>query len=223
MPLPHLEPPPWLYALLGQNFLLRRIHRRLAADLSARLPMGAKLLDVGTGPGYLLRQLAALRPDVRLTGLDLSWQMLGYCRHSLAGHPEGGGPRLVQADAQALPFPAAVFDAALATFTLHIWPDRAQGVREMARILRPGGQGYLYELRREAGWADSRAFAREAGLPPWLVHLIIKALSPQHALDRAELHDILSRAGLRRFALEVVHQLFWRLEFLPPLPPGAKT
>ena len=59
----HPEPPAWLYNLLARGALAGRIYRRIVADLAASLPAGALLLDVGTGPGYLLRYLLKERPD----------------------------------------------------------------------------------------------------------------------------------------------------------------
>ena len=68
----HLEPPPWLYACLARGSLMRLIYRRFMADLAGSLAPGTRLLDVGTGPGYLLGYLARVRPDLSLWGLDFS-------------------------------------------------------------------------------------------------------------------------------------------------------
>src|SRR5512143_3201425 len=108
----HPEPPPRVYAWMARGFLLRRLHRRFAADLAAALPADARLLDVGTGPGYLLAYVAELRPDVRLFGLDLSPHMLRYARQGAGGLP---GPRhWLAGDALALPLEDGRFDWALA-------------------------------------------------------------------------------------------------------------
>src|SRR5665811_512604 len=64
----HLEPPPWLYTRLVRGSLMRLIYRRLINDLAGSLPPGTRLLDVGTGPGYLLGYLAHERPDLSLWG-----------------------------------------------------------------------------------------------------------------------------------------------------------
>ena len=72
----HLEPPPWLYAWMARGSLFRMIYRRFSADLAALLPTGARVLDVGTGPGYLLAELVKARPDLDLWGLDLAHAMV---------------------------------------------------------------------------------------------------------------------------------------------------
>ena len=96
----HLEPPPWLYARLAQGSLMRLIYRRLIADLAGSLPPGTRLLDVGTGPGYLLGYLARARPDLSLWGLDFSYDMIRRARPrqratgAPGGAPVAGGRRL---------------------------------------------------------------------------------------------------------------------------------
>jgi len=134
----HLEPPPWLYARLARGPLFRRIYRRFVTDLAASLPVGAKVLDVGTGPGYLPAYLARARPDLDLWGLDFSYRMIRRAqkRHLTPRH-------WLVADAQALPL-APVFDQTIATFSLHIWPEASLGVAEMVRVLKPGGRAWIF-------------------------------------------------------------------------------
>jgi len=208
----HLEPPPWLYVRLARSGWFRRVYGRLAADLAAHLPRGARLLDVGTGPGFLLDQLAQERPDLDLWGLDFSYSMLLRARRRRHGSPALVRWRWVVADAEALPFPAASFQQVLVTFSFHIWPQPVLGLQELLRVLRAGGLAWIYELRREAGKDDIRAFAREEALPFPLVYLGCKTASRHHAVPLADFKALLTQAAGSRWRLTPAHHLFWRAE-----------
>jgi ubiquinone/menaquinone biosynthesis C-methylase UbiE len=210
----HLEPPPWLYARLAKGSLLRRLYRRFVADLAVgqkSLPAGARILDVGTGPGYLPAYLARQRPDLDLWGLDFSYSMI---RRAARRHPELR--KWLVADARALPLPAGVFDQTLATFSLHIWPEPALGVQEMVRILKPGGRAWIFELRRETAADELRQFARAEGLPFLMVYLGFKVVSRHHSLRQVEFDPILREAAGCRWELQPVHHLLWRAELRRP-------
>lgn len=120
--------------------------------LSAR--SGENVLDAGCGTGLTTRQLVAL--GCRVTALDLSAGSLGRLRQRVGGLV----PRLVQGDLSALPFPDAAFDRVLCANALQqlAGPDaRRACVRELARVLRPGGRLVLTAQqhsvpRRRAGW-----------------------------------------------------------------------
>ncbi len=91
-------------------------------------------LEVAVGTGLNLPLYPA---GVRLTGIDLSPAMLDKARARASGLGRPAGLR--EADAHALPFPAATFDTVVCTFSLCAIPDPRLAISEMNRVLRPGG------------------------------------------------------------------------------------
>ena len=208
----HLEPPPWLYARMASGSLMRLIYRLFVGDLAQALPTGARLLDVGTGPGYLLGYLSQARDDLSLWGLDCSGDMIRRARSRQAITAPQTTGRWLAADACHLPFPAGVFDHVVATFTFHIWPCPAAGLKELKRVLAPGGRAWVYELRQEATIFNLKAFAQEIGLPFPLVYLGFKIVSRHHAVPVLDFTQALEEAAGSRGTLRPVHQIFWRAE-----------
>jgi ubiquinone/menaquinone biosynthesis C-methylase UbiE len=205
------EPPPWLYAWMARTSLLHRVYRLFAADLAEALPGGARVLDVGTGPGYLPAYLSRQRPDLDLWGLDFDADMIRRARQR---HPRT--LNWLVADAQALPFSSGTFDQTIASFSFHIWPRPSIGVLEMVRVLKPGGRAWIYELRREAAAGALRQFARTEKLPFLPVYLGFKAISWHHSRKEAVFAAILREAAGSHWQLRPNHQLFWRAELSRP-------
>jgi ubiquinone/menaquinone biosynthesis C-methylase UbiE len=200
---------------MARGSVMRLIYRRLIHDLAGSLPPGTRLLDVGTGPGYLLGYLAQERPDLSLWGLDFSPDMIRRARSRHGAMAPRAAPDWLVADACRLPFPAGVFGQVVASFSFHIWPCPVAGLTELRRVLAPGGRAWVYELRREAAIGDLRAFAREAGLPFFLVHLGYKIVSRHHALPESEFAHLLRQAAGPRGTLQPAHHIFWRAELQP--------
>ncbi|MFZ5448811.1 MAG: class I SAM-dependent methyltransferase [Thermodesulfobacteriota bacterium] len=208
----HPEPPPWLYARMAQGSLMRLIYRLFVDDLARALPPQTRLLDVGTGPGYLLGHLFQARPDLSLYGLDFSMDMIHRARPRQAALAPQASVRWVVADACLLPFPENVFNHAVATFSFHIWPCPETGLGELKRVLKPGGMAWVYELRREASIQDLQGFSRETKLPFPLVYLGFKIISRHHAVPAPEFAQALKQAVAAQGRLRPVHHIFWRAE-----------
>lgn len=108
-------------------------------DLWSRV-RGPRVLEVGVGTG---KNISYYPKDIEVTAIDLSPRMLERAKRR--AHQEGAVVDLIEADAQALPFPDASFDDAVATFVFCSVPDPVLGLSELRRVLVPGGQLLLLE------------------------------------------------------------------------------
>ena len=118
-----------------QNLYFDHVHRA-GLDLLSQPDGGqnpGSVLDVGCGTGRLLRKARELWPDAGLTGVDPTQGMIDVARRLT---PEA---TFHTASAESLPLPDASVDVAITTMSFHHWKDRAAGVREIARVLRPDG------------------------------------------------------------------------------------
>ena len=106
----------------------------------------ARVLDVATGTGDLAIEIAHMHPGAQVIGLDPSAQMLAIARAKLARRGLSERVTLVDGDAQQLPLRNCEVDAATIAFGIRNVPDRALALRELARVVRPGGRIAILEL-----------------------------------------------------------------------------
>jgi SAM-dependent methyltransferase len=152
-----------------------------------RRPAGLNWVDIGCGNGAFTAQLAALCGPSALTGIDPSPAQLAYARGLGLDNA-----RFDQGDAMALPYRDGEFDAAVSALVIFFMPDPAKGVREMARVVRPGGTVCTYAWDLLGG-----------GFPYEPVHRPLRArgtpapLPPRvEAAELAVLNDLWAGAGL---------------------------
>lgn len=101
---------------------------------------GERVLDVACGTGLLaFAAAAAVGPQGHVVGVDLSGAMIAAAQRR-ALESRAANVRFLRMDAEALDLPEACFDAALCGLGLMYMPDPARAVREMRRVLRPGGR-----------------------------------------------------------------------------------
>jgi phosphatidylethanolamine/phosphatidyl-N-methylethanolamine N-methyltransferase len=128
--------------------------RRRAVAAVNGLP-GARVLEVGVGTGLALPRYA---PEKRVVGIDLSREMLQRAREKVRTQRLRNVVGLVEMDAEAMAFRDACFDIAVAMFTATVVPDARQLLREMRRVVRPGGELlFVNHFAAEGGvrwWAE---------------------------------------------------------------------
>jgi demethylmenaquinone methyltransferase/2-methoxy-6-polyprenyl-1,4-benzoquinol methylase len=119
--------------------------RERAAD-AAELGPGASVLDVCCGTGDFALELSKrVAPGGHVVGCDFSEPMLDQAREKASARA-AAGIRFEWADALALPYDAGRFDAVTVGFGVRNFADRERGLREMTRVLRPGGRLVILEI-----------------------------------------------------------------------------
>ena len=136
-----------LYDRLGHR-LLGPFFDGIADDVAAAAPAGARVLEVGCGPGRLSIRLARDH-GLEVIGLDLDPAMIERAVANAArsdGHPRA--PSFVVGDVASLAFPDGSFDLVVSTLSMHHWTDRRAALNEIARVLRRDGRALIWDLRR---------------------------------------------------------------------------
>jgi len=129
---------------------------RLLDQLAPVIEAGAvDVLDIGVGTGNLTRPALARWPHIRVTGLDASREMVGTVEALIAETADDHRDRFTGTVSFAgdMPYADGSFDVAMSSFVLQLVPSRAKVLREVRRVLRPGGRfAYVTWL------VDKRAF-----------------------------------------------------------------
>ncbi len=182
------------------------IARSVAATLSRLAPLpGNSVLDVGAGTGLLLDGIRSARPGARLVGVDLSARMLGVATERL-------GTALLSSvgDAAALPFREASFDLVVSSSSLHYWNSPTAGLRDLARVLRPGGYMVITD------WCHDYLACR-------VLDRVLRVTDPAHhkTLGASELRQGIIDAGCSCVLLERYRiTWFWGLMTAVGRKPG---
>ncbi|GAC1635934.1 MAG: hypothetical protein NVS4B2_23840 [Chloroflexota bacterium] len=163
------------------------------------LQTGENVLDVGVGPGFLAQEMAHIVGSTgSVSGIDISQSMLALARSRILASSHAHSIDLDEADATALPFPDATFDAAVATQVYEYVADVSAALSELYRVLRPGGRALILDT----DW-DSIVWN---AADPVLADQILKAWD-EHATDShlpRTLSTHLGSAGFRLARREVL-------------------
>ncbi|MGI9114782.1 MAG: class I SAM-dependent methyltransferase [Chthoniobacterales bacterium] len=154
----------WIYIFCREKVFrddTQRIIRRLWAH--GKPPAGSEILELGCGPGFYSRKLAALFPDAAVLGVDNSKRQLEFAREK-AMKCIVGNCRFERGNVLDLSQTDESFDAVIASRLFSVLPERERAVAEIFRVLRPGGKCFIAEPR----------FAFSASIPLLVMRLLAR-------------------------------------------------
>ncbi len=130
----------WAEAGRGEGMEQDHLPITLPVLEKMRLASTENVLDVGCGAGWLSRRIAALVPEGRVVGMDISDEMIRVARRASLEHDN---LLYVTGEAREIPWEANFFSHAISVESAYYWPDPAAGLKEIFRVLRPDGQVWV--------------------------------------------------------------------------------
>jgi len=186
------------------EYLVPLIFAHYAADIAKRIAAlsPSTILETAAGTGAVTRAVtAALPPGIRYVATDLNEPML-----AIAAQRQGEDPRMTwrQADATALPFDEAAFDAVCCQFGVMFFPDRVKGYAEAKRVLRPEGTFVfnVWDRIEENVFADDATAALGKMFPDDPPRFMVRTPHGYH--DKAIIRADLEQAGFRHISIQTL-------------------
>ena len=154
--------------LLGRlgGLVMARMNGRCGAWVLDQLDVGNgdRVLEIGIGPGVVVREAAKRTPNGLVAGVDPSEIMLAQATRRNAAAIGSGQVVLRRAEAADLPFPDASFDKVLAINSMQVWPDPVAGLAEVRRVVAHGSIALGFTPQSGQSRGGAVAAARAAGL-----------------------------------------------------------
>jgi len=160
------------------------------------VPKNGSMLDVGCGGGRTVGELAAMAPEGKVFGLDYSAASAAVARETNAKAVKAGRVEIEEGSVAALPFPDRSFDIVTAVETHYYWPDLPANVREVFRVIKPGGAFALI------------AETYRGGPFVWLYRPVMALLRAAFLTD-TEHQELLSQAGFTEVVTKHVPRKNW--------------
>jgi ubiquinone/menaquinone biosynthesis C-methylase UbiE len=141
--------------VMGRNRFRQEGIRQLAREaVGMGIPPGGKVLDMGTGPGFVAIEVARLLKGTgcQVVGMDLSEAMLGLAAENATKAGLNGVLTWREGDVKAMPFDDGEFDFVISNDSLHHWDDPLPVFDEIARVLKDDGQCIIHDSKRLQHW-----------------------------------------------------------------------
>jgi|SRR5580658_3635428 ubiquinone/menaquinone biosynthesis C-methylase UbiE len=176
--------------------------KALAKRMSTNLPGGSRVLEVAPGPGYFAIELAKLG-KCKITGLDISNTFVDIARKNALG--EGVQVNFQRGNASSMPLPDASFDLIVCRAAFKNFAEPVAALKEMRRVLRPGGKALIIDLRRDAPKETINEYVDKmnvGAVNSVVTKLTFRLMLLKRAYTRDEFNRFISESGFADFDIQ---------------------
>lgn len=176
----------------------------MAAEVISGLKKG-RILDMGTGPGFLPIEMVKLNPSLRIVGIDLSRRLIRFAKKNARDAGVADKIRFEVGNASALPFESRSFDRIISTGMLHSLREPVKVFKEIRRLLKPDGAAWIYDPANVSSLLDRTKWLATLTFQDKLFLGLFRAIGlfqPIKSPTRLQMTPIIRAAGFSRFEIE---------------------
>jgi ubiquinone/menaquinone biosynthesis C-methylase UbiE len=166
---------------------------------------GGLLLDLGTGPGYLPIEIVKRFPSIRCDGVDLSGRLIKLAR--VNARKAGVADRLnfEVGNAAKLRFEDESYDMVISTGMLHMLRDPVRMLKECYRVLKQGGEAWIYDPARVSSQMDKEKWKASLNVMEKLSYVLFKLylrINPPYTYGQEQVEEMIAATKFKEYEIE---------------------
>jgi ubiquinone/menaquinone biosynthesis C-methylase UbiE len=186
------------------RMVIESYYSQVAEEIASKLKSGI-ILDLGTGPGYLPIEIAKRAPSIRIDGIDLTRGLIRIAQKNAVKAGVADKLHFEVGNAAKLRFDDDSYDMVISTGMLHSLKDPVKVVNECYRVLKSGGEAWIYDPARVSSqidikkWNASLTF-RERFL--YRLFILFSSFNPPHSYNREQAIQMIAATNFKKYQIE---------------------
>jgi ubiquinone/menaquinone biosynthesis C-methylase UbiE len=163
------------------------------------------LLDLGTGPGYLPIEMVKRSPSIRCDGIDLSGRLIKMARVNARKAGVAGRLNFEVGNAANLRFQDESYDRVISTGMLHMLKDPIKVLGECYRVLKPGGEAWIYDPARVSSQLDKEKWKASLNFIEKFSYILFKLylrMNPPYTYSQKQVEEMVAATKFKEYEIE---------------------
>ena len=176
----------------------------VAEEIVSSLKAGT-ILDLGTGPGYLPIEIVKRSPSIRVFGIDLTRKLINAAKQNALKAGVADRLNFEAGNAARLRFEDNCCDMVISTGMLHSLNDPVMVLRECYRVLKPGGEAWIYDPARVSSQIDMKRWKESFTLKERFLYILFQLFvifNPSHTYNRKQVTEMIAATGFKNYEIE---------------------
>lgn len=180
----------WVYSFfVGRSRIVDDIYSDITEEVTSKISSG-RILDVGTGPGFLPVRIARKAPELEISGIDISGEMVKLARKNSENAGFSERVKFFKASVRSMPFENEYFDFVISTFSFHHWLSPVDCLREIFRVLKKGGEAWIYDVRKDISEEAKNHFKKRYGQ---FFYILLSLVKFHSSVTLKKIDEVISR------------------------------